>query len=731
MTKITLHITGMTCTACSNSIESFLKHEDGVNTVQVNYANASLILDYDKSKISLGDVAEIINDLGYKLILPHENEDQLAQEEHDIRFQKLQKNTIGAFVFAIPLFVIGMFFMHWKPGGWISWVLTTPLLFVFGRQFFTQAFKQAKKGTTSMDTLVALSTGTAYVYSLFNLLFPSFFSDRGIEPHLYFEAAGVIIAFILLGKWMEERAKASTSTAIKQLMELQPDHIWILDPDGVQIQVPISAVERGMKIVVKPGDRIPVDGDVVEGNSYIDESTITGEPIAVFKATGDKLYTGTLNQKGSLVIEATKVGSDTVLAQIIEMVKQAQGSKAPVQRLVDKVSSIFVPTVMVIAILSALGWWVFASDNSFAFGLNAFVTVLVIACPCALGLATPTAIVTAVGSAARKGILIKDAEAIERLGSVTDLILDKTGTITEGKPIVQTAIFAAHVSELDQSIFHEMESRSEHPLAHAVVQYFKDNAIETRALDQFESITARGVKASFNGDTYLIGSHLLVQEINANAAEKFVKQLNDAGQTTIYFIKNDSVVGIMAIDDAIKENSIQAIRELQRIGITIHMLTGDGEATAKRIANSVGIKIVKFNCSPADKGAYVRDLQSKQKVVGMVGDGINDSEALAQSDVSIAMGRGADVAKDVAKITLLSSDLLLIPKAFSLSKKTSRVIRQNLFWAFVYNVLGIPIAAGILIPFTGFMLNPMIAGAAMALSSVSVVTNSLRLRIFK
>jgi Cu2+-exporting ATPase len=348
-----------------------------------------------------------------------------------------------------------------------------------------------------------------------------------------------------------------------------------------------------------------------------------------------------------------------------------------------------------------------------------------------LGLATPTAIVTAVGSAARKGILIKDAEAIERLGSVTDLILDKTGTITEGKPIVQTAIFAAHVSELDQSIFHEMESRSEHPLAHAVVQYFKDNAIETRALDQFESITARGVKASFNGDTYLIGSHLLVQEINANAAEKFVKQLNDAGQTTIYFIKNDSVVGIMAIDDAIKENSIQAIRELQRIGITIHMLTGDGEATAKRIANSVGIKIVKFNCSPADKGAYVRDLQSKQKVVGMVGDGINDSEALAQSDVSIAMGRGADVAKDVAKITLLSSDLLLIPKAFSLSKKTSRVIRQNLFWAFVYNVLGIPIAAGILIPFTGFMLNPMIAGAAMALSSVSVVTNSLRLRIFK
>lgn len=728
MEKENLHVTGMTCTACANSIESFLKHEEGVNKIEVNYANSSVLLEYEPEKITLEQITEIVGDLGYGLILPTEDAERQAREEHQKHFKTLQRNTIGAFIFAFPLFVIGMFFMNWHPGGWISWVLATPLLFLFGRDFFVHAWKQALKGTTSMDTLVAVSTGTAYLYSVFNLLYPSFFSERGIEPHLYFEASGVIIAFILLGKWMEERAKGATSTAIRQLMELQPDSLWILDGDGNQKEIPTSRVEKGMKVVVKPGDKIPVDGRVTDGDSYVDESTITGEPIAVFKEAGDTVFTGTLNQKGSFVIEATKVGSETVLAQIIEMVKQAQGSKAPVQRLVDKVSAIFVPTVMIIAVVSAVAWWIFGTENSFAVGLNAFVTVLVIACPCALGLATPTAVVTSIGSAARLGVLIKDAEAIERLSEVTDLIVDKTGTVTEGHPVVQEVYFDGSVTDEEKRLFHEIESRSEHPLAHAVVNYFSANQVEKITPDSFESITARGVKAIKEDKEYYVGSHLLVDELGAEGGTVLREQLQDQARTLIYFIRQGKVIGVMAIDDAIKPHSAEAIHKLQQKGVTIHMLTGDSVKTAKRVAENVGIDVVKADCSPSDKGAYIRQLQSEGKVVAMVGDGINDSEALAQSDVSVAMGKGADVAKDVAKITILSSDLLLIPAAYGLSKKTVKIIRQNLFWAFIYNVLGIPVAAGVLIPINGFMLSPMIAGAAMALSSVSVVTNSLRLR---
>lgn len=723
-----LHVTGMTCTACSNSIERFLKDEKGIQRVEVSYANASVFLEFDPQTISLERISQLVESLGYSLILPSEQADDRARELQEREFIKLQRNTIGAFIFAVPLFVIGMFFMHWHIGGWVSLVLATPLLTVFGRNFFIHAWKQAIKGATSMDTLVAVSTGTAYLFSVFNLLYPSFLKSRGIEPHLYFEAAGVIIAFILLGKWMEERAKSSTSTAIRQLMELQPETLWILDENGNQQQISTSKVERGMKIVIKPGDKIPVDGSVLDGDSYIDESTITGEPVAVLKSIGGKVYTGTLNQKGSLIICAEKIGSETVLAQIIEMVRHAQGSKAPVQHLVDKISAVFVPMVIIVALISASAWWIFAAENNFALGLNAFVTVLVIACPCALGLATPTAVVTSIGSAARMGVLIKDAEAIERLATITDLIVDKTGTLTEGHPVVKNAIFTESVSNQELALFHEMETRSEHPLAAAVVDYFNEKEHARQIPDTFESITARGVRATLGDTTFFIGSHLLVSEVKAQGADNLKSQLHDDAGTIIYFIRNIEVVGVMAIEDAIKINSKEAITNLKREGIRIHMLTGDAQKSASKVAHEVGIDLVKADCSPEEKRDYVLQLQEKGMIVAMVGDGINDSAALAQSDVSIAMGKGADVAKDVAKITVLSSDLLAIHSAYHLSQRTVKIVRQNLFWAFIYNVLSIPIAAGVLIPLYGFMLNPMLAGGAMALSSVSVVTNSLRLR---
>jgi P-type Cu2+ transporter len=728
MQKINLSVTGMTCTVCANSIERFLRDEKGVEEVSVSYGNTSVYLHYDEKIISLEKISTIIQTLGYTLILPSLDSDEKAQEKQRIQFDKLKKNTIGAFVFAFPLFVVSMFFMEWKWSGWFAWILTTPLLTIFGRHFFINAWRQIKKRTTSMDTLVALSTGIAYLYSVFNLLNPSFFSERGIEPHLYFEAAGIIIAFILLGKWLEERAKHVTSSAIRQLMELRPSDVWVIDENNVEKRVALSLVEKGMKILVKPGDYIPVDGTVIDGNSYVDESSITGEPIPVLKDKDTQVYTGTLNQKGSFVLIAEKIGGETVLARIIEMVKSAQGSKAPVQKLVDRIASVFVPVVIVIALVSAVLWWIFATDNNFALGLNALVTVLVIACPCALGLATPTAIVTSIGTAARIGVLIKDAEAIGVLAKVTDLITDKTGTITLGKPEVREVYFIDSIKEEDKAVFYQMETQSEHPLATAVVHYFDSFGVKNCTLNTFDSYTGRGVSGTLSGDNYFIGNHLFVSELNASGISEMLSNIKELTFSTVYFMKNSKVVGVMTLEDTIKPTSKQAFKLLKEQGVQLHMLTGDGEFTAKRVAEEMEINRVGFECTPSDKGLYIADLQQNGAVVAMVGDGINDSEALALADVSIAMGKGADIAKDVAEITLLNSDLELIPSMRRLAQKTMKIIHQNLFWAFIYNVLSIPIAAGVVIPITGFQLNPMIAGGAMALSSVSVVLNSLRLK---
>ncbi|MEO7524108.1 MAG: copper-translocating P-type ATPase, partial [Ferruginibacter sp.] len=574
-----------------------------------------------------------------------------------------------------------------------------------------------------------------YLFSVFNTVYPKYWHSKGLHAHVYFEAAGVVIAFILLGKMLEEKAKGNTSSAIKKLMGLQPKTVTVVHEGGHQMEMPIASVKPGDTLLVKPGEKIAVDGTVKSGNSFVDESMISGEPIPVEKKNGEKVFAGTINQKGSFQFTADKVGGDTVLAQIIKMVQEAQGSKAPVQKLVDKIAGIFVPVVMLIAVLSLIAWIIFGGENGFTHGMLALVTVLVIACPCALGLATPTAIMTGVGKGAEHGILIKDAESLELAKKVNVIVLDKTGTITEGKPEVVSIEWKTGAGEKELSnLLFSIEQQSEHPLAEAVVRYFKQQNIQSLMLDHFESITGKGVKVMYAGNSYFLGSPALLQSENIHidpALQTIANEWLNKAQTVIWLADKENALAAIAIADKIKTTSVEAVKELQAAGIEVYMLTGDNQFTAKAIAMQVGIHHYKAEVLPAHKADFVKELQQQGKVVAMVGDGINDSNALAQADVSIAMGKGSDIAMDVAKMTIISSDLTKISQAIKLSKHTVATIRQNLFWAFIYNIIGIPIAAGILYPFTGFLLNPMIAGAAMALSSVSVVSNSLRLKWLK
>jgi Cu2+-exporting ATPase len=547
---------------------------------------------------------------------------------------------------------------------------------------------------------------------------------------VYYEAAAVVIVFISLGKLLEEKAKSKTSSAIKKLMGMQPKTVRII-VEGVEQELPIASVKVGDIILVHPGEKIPVDGEVTSGSSYVDESMISGEPVPVEKDSGKKVFAGTINQKGSFQFEAQKVGGDTILAHIIKMVQEAQGSKAPVQKLVDKIAGIFVPIVIGISILTLIICMLVGGDSAFTHALLTSITVLVIACPCALGLATPTAIMVGVGKGAENNILIKDAESLELAHKVNAIILDKTGTITEGKPMVTNVHWAENMSEKYQDVMLSMETQSEHPLAQAIADYLKEKGARPLSIPSFESITGRGVTARFDNKNFLLGNRKLIEEKNIQLPEN-ISLLADEWQaeakTVIYFSNNEKVLAIIGIADKIKTTSKAAIEALQKKGIEVYLLTGDNQHTAQAVAKQVGISHFKAEVLPSDKADFVKKLQDEGKMVAMVGDGINDSHALAQADVSIAMGKGSDIAMDVAKMVLITSDLQSIPKALNLSTKTVRGIRQNLFWAFIYNVIGIPIAAGLLYPVNGFLLDPMIAGAAMALSSVSVVSNSLRLR---
>lgn len=728
-------VEGMSCASCASSIESMLRSYDGVQDAHVNYAGKTVQVAYELEAVNPLQLKAAVNEIGFELIIEEQTEQEL-NERRDNTLSQLKLRTLIAGILALPVFVLGMFFhgsFSW--GNWAMLLLTTPVIAWAGQRFFVNAWAQAKHGRANMDTLVALSTGIAFAFSVFNTIYPQFFLSRGLEPHVYYEAVAVIIAFILLGKYLEEGAKDRSSAAIKKLMGLQPKTLRVVR-NGVEQEIKTEDVGIGDTVVLFPGDRVPVDGEVLTGNTYINESMLSGEPLPVLKKAGDKVFSGTVNQKGSVQLKALKTGSETMLAHIIKMVQEAQGSKAPVQKLVDKIAGIFVPVVLGIAFLTFATWLLIGGEAYLTEALLSTIAVLVIACPCALGLATPTAIMVGVGRGAEMGILIKDAESLEKAQHVNAVVLDKTGTITIGKPTVTDVIWQD--SEQDNSglevLFYSMESQSEHPIAQAVYAYYKEAGVEKQQPDYFNSITGHGVEALFKGEKYLAGnSKLLEQQFVAVSTrlKEAADALQQEAKTVVFFSNEKEALAIFAVSDPIKEGAQDGISALQQAGIEVHMLTGDNKQTAAAVASKLAIQHYQAELLPQDKADFVKALQLKGKTVAMVGDGINDAQALATADISIAMGQGTDIAMDVAGITLMRSDLGQVANAIRLSKFTVRIIRQNLFWAFFYNIICIPIAAGLLFPFTGFLLNPMVAGAAMALSSVSVVGNSLRLRSIK
>ena len=731
ITKKAFPVLNMHCAGCANNVEKTVRKLPGIVDASVNLATNTLSVSYEADKLAPGEIRAAVLSGGYDLIIEEENlKEERREEAQHQHYRKLKMQVVGAWVFAVPMLLLSMVFMHVPYSSEIQLLLTLAVMILFGGSFYTGAWKQAKLGRSNMDTLVALSTSIAFLFSAFNTFFPEFWYSRGLEPHVYYEASVVIIAFVLTGKLMEERAKGNTTAAIKKLMGLQPKVARVLR-NGIEEEILIDQLQVDDLVVVRPGEQIPVDGVLAEGDSFVDESMISGEPIPVDKKKGDKVLAGTINQRGSFIIKASQVGSETVLARIIRMVQEAQGSKAPVQRIVDRVTGIFVPVVLGIAVLTFVLWMVIGGTEYFSYAMLSAVSVLVIACPCALGLATPTALMVGIGKAASQHILIKDAVALEQMRKVNVVVLDKTGTLTEGHPTVSGWLWAQTQEECFKNVLLAAELKSEHPLAGAIVASLKDEEkVVPAPLESFESITGKGIKVVYEGDLFWVGSHKLLKDFDAVVTDvmaDMLVQYESEGNGIIYFGRRNQLLAIIAVTDPVKSTSAEAVKELRRQGIDICMLTGDGQRTALAVAGKLGIDRFVADALPDDKEDFIRELQLQGKTVAMVGDGINDSQALALADVSIAMGKGTDIAMAVAMVTLMTSDLLLLPKAFDLSKQTVKLIHQNLFWAFIYNLIGIPIAAGILFPLNGLLLNPMLASAAMAFSSVSVVLNSLSL----
>ena len=727
-TKKTYPVVGMSCASCAARVDKTLNSLPGVYQATVNYATAMAQVEYNPALCSEATLQSAIQNAGYDLLIDtNDNATNKAEEIRAARYRKIKRSTVAALLLSLPIMVISMFFEDVILLKYVLWILATPVVFGLGREFYINAWRQLKHGTSNMDTLVAVSTGIAYLFSVFNLLFPDFWLSKGIEPHIYFEAASVIIAFILLGRLLEERAKQNTSTAIKKLIGLQPKTVTLIVDSGERT-VPIEAVQKGDTILIKPGERIAVDGMVITGESYVDESMLNGEPVPLHKQSGEKVFAGTFNQKGTFQFVADKIGSDTMLAQIISMVQDAQGSKAPVQKLVDRIARFFVPAIIGISIVAFAAWIFLASVNGFTNGLLAMVTVLIIACPCALGLATPTAIMVGIGKGAENGILIKDAQSLEIAKKIDTIILDKTGTITEGHPTVVDTLWCDGF-ESSRGILYSLEKLSEHPLSDAVVNTLRNE--KEVPVDKFESIPGKGVKGMVGSQTYYAGNLSLLDDKNIridSSMKVLANKWMQEAKTIVWFADSTQAIAIIALTDTIKPTSAQAISQLQKLGIEVYMLTGDNATSALEISRKVGIRHYKAGMLPNGKARFIKELQANGKKVAMVGDGINDSAALAQADLSIAMGQGSDIAVDTAMATILSSDLLKIPETIRLSQFTIKTIYQNLFWAFIYNLIGIPIAAGIFYSVNGFLLNPMWASAAMAFSSVSVVLNSLRLK---
>ena len=726
--KNTYPVLGMSCASCAARVDKTLNGLPGVYQATVNYATAVAQVEYNPEVCSDATLQSAVQDAGYDLLVDAgEDVADKAEEIRLTRYRKIKRRTVAALLLSLPIMVISMFFEDISSLKHVLWILATPVVFGLGHEFYINAWRQLKHGTSNMDTLVAVSTGIAYTFSVFNLLFPNFWLSRGIEPHIYFEAASVIIAFILLGRLLEERAKQNTSSAIKKLIGLQPKTVIII-VDSNERTVPITAVQKGDTILVKPGERIAVDGMVVTGESYVDESMLNGEPVPLHKQSGEKVFAGTINQKGTFQFIADKICSDTMLAQIIRMVQDAQGSKAPVQKLVDRIARFFVPAIISISIIAFVAWIFLAPTNGFTNGLLAMVTVLIIACPCALGLATPTAIMVGIGKGAEKGILIKDAQSLEIAQKIDTIILDKTGTITAGHPIVVESLWE-NGFEHTRKILYSLEKLSEHPLSDAVVNTLQNE--KEISIDKFENVPGKGVKGMVGSQTYYVGNLSLLNDNHITIAshlQELANKWTQKAKTLVWFADSTQAIAAIALTDEIKQTSAEAISQLQKMGVEVYMLTGDNAISAQAISRKVGINHYKAGVLPNEKAQFIKELQANGKTVGMVGDGINDSAALAQADLSIAMGQGSDIAVDTAMATILSSDLLKIPETIRLSQLTIKTIYQNLFWAFIYNLIGIPIAAGIFYSVNGFLLNPMWASAAMAFSSVSVVLNSLRLK---
>lgn len=747
--KIDMKVGGMTCASCSKAVERVVKKLDGVESVSVNIATEKASINYDSSKVRLSQIKKAITKAGYEP-LDDEARKNVAEDEDKIRKEKEMKSLfqkfIVAIVFAIPLFYIAMGPMIIKPlGPWpvpeiinpmtntlnfalIQLILVIPIM-IAGYKFYINGFKSLVHLSPNMDTLVAIGTSAAFIYSLYTTY--QIASGHVMEMHdhqLYFESAGIIIALILLGKYLESRSKGRTSEAIKKLMGLQPKTAIVL-MDGKEVETLIEEVEVGDIILVKPGSKIPVDGIVINGYTSVDESMLTGESLPVEKKVGDLVTGASINKNGTIQFEAKKVGSDTALAQIIKLVEDAQGEKAPIAKLADVVSGYFVPTVIAIALISSVLWY-FVGGKDLVFALTIFISVLVIACPCALGLATPTAIMVGTGKGAENGILIKGGEALESTHKIQTIVFDKTGTITEGKPKVTDIV----VNNIDEDYLIKLassaEKGSEHPLGEAIVKYGEEKGIEVVKVDDFKAIPGFGIQVKIDGKIVILGNKKLMlnKEVEFEGLAEKSDELAAQGKTPMYIAIDGKLAGIIAVADVVKESSKKAIDKLHSMGIKVAMLTGDNVKTANAIAKQVGIDVVLAEVLPEDKSNEVEKLQSQGKFVAMVGDGINDAPALAKADIGIAIGSGTDVAIESADIVLMKSDLMDVPAAIKLSDETIKNIKQNLFWAFGYNTIGIPVAAGLLYIFGGPLLNPMIAAAAMSLSSVSVVTNALRLK---